>query len=100
MEGPCLPEGSGGEQPPEELDYGQRAAEAYNARMWLFERGLSETGARKRLKRGGFSDFTVKNCEEAYGHRFGAVSAEEHGVGGQAVERQHVLFDDGDHQPD
>ena len=66
MEGPYLPEGSGGEQPPEDLEGAvQHLAEVYNARMWLFSR-IIEEGHRVR-KRRRFSDYSTKNCEEAYG---------------------------------
>ncbi len=59
LEGPLLPQGSGDGQSPEDL----RAAEVYAARMWLFEHA---EGARKRRKV-TFSDYTTKNCEEAWG---------------------------------
>ena len=73
MEGPYLPEGSGGEEPPAypqmvvittERGVEIRASEVYNARMWLFENGLSGSSSRKRRRR--FSDYTAKNCEEAW----------------------------------
>ena len=81
MEGLLLPEGSGGEEPPEEpqdvLDASERAMELYNAKMWLFEQGLSGHTVRRRRR---MSDYTTKNCEEAYGGREGRP-AEADGVG-------------------
>ncbi len=71
MEGPHLPEGSGGEEPPEELsqfELNLLAAEVYEARMWLFDHVVMMGGhtVRKRRKIG---DYTTKNCEEAWGQR-------------------------------
>ena len=72
MEGPYLPEGSGGEQPPEEpkelvgeelTGAIERAAVVYNARMLLFE----EQANRKPRKRRSMNDYRTKNCEEAWG---------------------------------
>ena len=68
MEGPILPEGSGGEEPPEELpdtwvDENGRS-DAYEERMYAFERLFDNpTPVRRRRRR--FSDYTAKNCEEA-----------------------------------
>ena len=69
MEGPLLPEGSGGEEPPEwPRDPDEEAAMTYNARMWLFERNITDSsGHSVRRKRRAFSDYTAKNCEEAWG---------------------------------
>ena len=67
MEGPILPEGSGGEEPPEEP---RRAELVYNARMAGFEAlwaGQAAPGRTERKRR--FSDYTEKNCEEAWGAR-------------------------------
>jgi len=81
MEGPLLPEGSGGEEPPEELpDHTLRAAEAYNSRMWLFEQMLSSHNWRKR-RRKGRNVYETKNCEEAWGDRNGSSSEAEHRLG-------------------
>ena len=66
MEGPYLPEGSGGEEPSEELtNRVSRAAEVYNARMWLFSKIIEEGHTVRKRRR--LSDYTAKNCEEAYG---------------------------------
>ena len=64
MEGPLLPQGSGDGQSPEDL----QAQEAYDARMWRFEVLVTSSRAVQR-KRRAFSDYTDKNCEEAYGGR-------------------------------
>ena len=65
MEGTILPEGSGGEEPPEEL----RALEVYNARMWLFQNVVGEGSPTISRRRRVFRDYTTKNCEESWGYR-------------------------------
>ena len=67
MEGPYLPEGSGGEQPPEATwtEADNRALEAYEARIRAFEGMLEQTG-RKPKRRRKFHDYTTANCEEAW----------------------------------
>ncbi len=67
MEGPYLPEGSGGEQPPEELSPEDLAQEGYEGRMRAFDALWEPSGARKVRKRRYMSDYTTKNCEEAWG---------------------------------
>jgi len=62
--GPFLPGGSGGEYPPEEPWIERRMQEAYNARMWLFIKAQEQVKSKRRR---AFSDYTSKNCEEAYG---------------------------------
>ena len=69
--GPYLPEGSGDAESPEEL----RASEVYAARMWLFENPVRFT-LRKRRR---FSDYTTKNCEEAFRARGRSPEADEVG---------------------
>ena len=63
MEGPYLPEGSGGEQPPEWL---QRQLVAYAAGL---EAAYGTPVRGRRGKRRALSDYTTKNCEEAWGDR-------------------------------
>ncbi len=78
MEGPCLPEGSGGEEPPEEpyqlalpwKDENGRS-DVYEERMYAFER-LFDFSKGKRKKRRRFHEYTEKNCEEACGEGGGA----------------------------
>ena len=66
MEGPILPGGSGGEESPEEPLWLRVRAEAqYLRRLAAFEASLHVKG-RKRPRR-MFRDFTIKNCEEAWG---------------------------------
>ena len=67
MEGLLLPEGSGDAESPEEpKGCGvERALEVYEERLAAFERGLSLLG--RAAKRRRFSDYTTKNCEEAWG---------------------------------
>ena len=60
-----IPEGPGDTQSPE-FWADVRAAEVYAARMWLFEHGLGSVRY-PRARRRHFSDYTVKNCEEASG---------------------------------
>ena len=81
MEGSLLPEGSGGEEPPEGsgVSPDERAAEVYNARMWLFEQCLSSHIIRKRRR--GRRDYARKNCEEAWGNRGGQKPKADDGVG-------------------
>ena len=71
MEGPFLPEGSGGEEPPEELDWAIDAK--ISAQMLRKERvfitAVGRQGGHGQSKRRRFSDYTVKNCEEARGER-------------------------------
>jgi len=82
MEGPYLPEGSGGEEPPEEpneLVCDMLALMVYNARMEAFEAAVLHrkvSTVRKRRQKG---DYTTKNCEEAYGR--GGGSEADDGVG-------------------
>ena len=62
MEGPLLPEGPGGEEPPEEPQGHQEK----------YELGLSAAALEGRaapVRRRRFSDYTNKNCEEASGER-------------------------------
>jgi len=71
MEGPYLPgESEGEESSAEPLSPEDRAAEVYNARMRLFELAHepASLGRRRRLRR-AYRDYTVKNCEEAWGGR-------------------------------
>ena len=68
MEGPCLPEGSGGEEPPEEpKDPDMLALMVYNARMEAFEAAALFRKVSAVRKRRSKSDYTTKNCEEAWG---------------------------------
>ena len=68
MERPCLPEGSGGEEPPAltQAEMDQHAAEVYNARMWLFGEILE---GHKLRRRRNVNDYRKKNCEETIGSR-------------------------------
>jgi len=68
-EGSFLPEGSGDEQSPELVDdVGEgRALQVYEERMAVFEQGLARMPRNSYRKRRRFSDYTVKNCEEASG---------------------------------
>jgi len=81
MEGPYLPEGSGGEEPPEELSPDDLAQEAYEGRMLAFDALWEPSRAPKRRKRRQMGDYTAKNCEEAYGQR-GEGSAANDSLGG------------------
>ena len=75
MEGPYLPEGSGGEEPPEGLswdDLNERALQQYEQRLLQFELGLNNIG--KRQRRRSLLDYITKNCEEARGQREGGAS--------------------------
>ena len=81
MEGSLLPEGSGGEEPPAGpgISPDERAAEVYNARMWLFEQCLGSHIVRKRrMKR---RDYARKDCEEAIGNRGGPRPKADDGLG-------------------
>ena len=74
MEGPILPEGSGGEEPPEwtaeaDLSLEERALQQYEARMRSFADGLFYLGP-KRKRRRTISGYRAKNCEETWGNRF------------------------------
>ena len=62
-ERPYLPEGSGDEESPEEPG---DSLGGYEERMWAFERMLDKMG--RRPKRRLLSDYTKKNCEEAWGY--------------------------------
>ena len=67
MEGPFLPEGSGDAESPE---LAQRAAEQYEFSMRAFHDATGERGRLMRLRRRrSLSEYTAKNCEEAYGGR-------------------------------
>ena len=70
MERSYLPEGSGGEEPPEEPSaiQDEAALEAYEERMAAFERSLPFVGTSRRRRR--MSDYTVKNCEECVASRW------------------------------
>ena len=72
MEGPYLPGGSGGEEPPEDLtELDERALAQYERRFRDFEETLAILGRMSRpKKRRNFSDYTAKNCEEAYSSRW------------------------------
>jgi len=72
MEGSYLPEGPGGEEPPEELSLEDQAQESYEGRMRAFDALFAEaSGARRSRKRRHIVDYTWKNCEEAWGGRGG-----------------------------
>ena len=82
MEGPYLPEGSGDEESPEEPNWSymdERALRQYEERLAQFDSWvLMPWGVRKRRK---LSDYTAKNCEEAWGGRSSPGSAETHRLG-------------------
>ena len=65
-----IPEGSGGEEPPEGLikSAEDRAKLVYGARMVLFAEATQWRAAKRRTRR-FMSDYTAKNCEEAWGGR-------------------------------
>ena len=71
MEGLFLPEGSGGEEPParpgKNSDENGRS-DVYQQRMYMFER-LFDFPTSKSRKRRPFSDYTARNCEEAWAGR-------------------------------
>ena len=74
MEGPILPEGSGGEEPPEEPQEDEeallRAEGVYQARMWRFEQVLDKSRTKPKKVRRRLSDYTERNCEEAGAERW------------------------------
>ena len=73
MEGLIIPEGSGGEEPPEEAQmalWDERAKAQQEKRMIAFENNLNYVRARTRKRRDAFHDYTTKNCEEACGERW------------------------------
>ena len=82
MEGPYLPEGSGGEEPPEELSLDvlacTKAYVEYHRRMSAFKDvvGLRELPVAKRARR-RMHDYTTKNCEEAFGEGRGGGSSSD-----------------------
>ena len=84
MEGPFLPEGSGDAESPEEPlhlmgeDKNGRS-DVYQQRMYAFERLFVYSMPKGKKKRRMFSDYTCKNCEEAYGE--GGSSPKDHSVG-------------------
>ena len=69
MEGPILPGGSGGKEPPElpgQLAlWDERARLQQEKRLMQFEQALDERARGKRKKRRAFNDYRTKNCEEA-----------------------------------
>ena len=70
MEGPYLPEGSGGEEPPEELpELAERALQQYEQRLRDFEETLRILGSTRRPRRRRFNEYTAKNCEECWAGR-------------------------------
>jgi len=81
-----LPEGPGGEQPPEELTPEDLAQESYEGRMRAFDALWDPSGARKpRKRRRYFGDYATKNCEEAWGQWDGRSEAND-SVGGYVRE--------------
>ena len=74
MEGPYLPEGSGDEESPEYIGtrgIDKDAQVVYTKRMESFEalyEGQTPVGKKRRRS---LHDYTVKNCEEASGGRWG-----------------------------
>ena len=75
MEGPYLPEGSGGEEPPEEPSQEiserafERALHVYEERLFAFEKGLESIMRSTMRRRKSVRDYITKNCEEALGER-------------------------------
>ena len=73
MEGPFLPEGSGGEEPPEEPRqlhmWDERVRLQQEKRLLAFEQVLDHVEAKPRKRRNLFNDYTAKNCEESWGGR-------------------------------
>ena len=69
MEGPLLPEGPGGEEPPEWPGDGSAESEqafgVYQERLDAFERLFVYPRGKRRRR---MSDYTCKNCEEAWGY--------------------------------
>ncbi len=72
MEGPLLPEGSGGEEPPAWL---RRQLEAYARGL---EAAAFYVGPAKKRRRRPIRGYTIQNCEEAIADRGrqGATSAD------------------------
>ncbi len=74
MEGPYLPEGSGGEEPPEDTQaafWDDRVRAQLLRKERAFERAQEALTSKRRVRRHSFSDYTAKNCEEACGERGG-----------------------------
>ena len=72
MEGPILPEGSGGEEPPAVVQFpmwNERVRIQQERRMAVFELALEGYTPAMRQRRGSFNDYRIKNCEEASGSR-------------------------------
>ena len=72
MEGPLLPGGSGGEEPPEDPQlalWAQKAADDYELSMRAFEDNTGDRGRSYRKRRHRFSEYTAKNCEESWAGR-------------------------------
>ena len=73
MEGPILPGGSGGKEPPEEPTqlalWDERARLQQERKMSGFEKVLDKFIQKVRKRRKLFNDYTRANCEEAYGER-------------------------------
>ena len=70
-----IPEGSGGEEPPEEPQqmalWDERVRIQQERKMMLFAQATNKTGegqTRKKKRRQLFHDYTVANCEEAWGY--------------------------------
>ena len=77
MEGSLLPEGSGGEEPPADPKRSAPRGVDIQAEMWYhrkvraFERVLEGRTPRGTRRRKAFSEYTARNCEEAYGEGAG-----------------------------
>ena len=75
MEGPLLPGGSGGKEPPEEPQEENKRSVDKQAELWYtgsmarFAQALD--GPKRRARKERLSDYTTKNCEEAWGYRNG-----------------------------
>ena len=67
--------------PPEGAPRGEeeRALAVYEERIAAFERSLNEIGRPRRRRK--FSDYTTKNCEEAWSVRGRSGAKEGDGVG-------------------
>ena len=76
QERPFLPEGSGDEESPEWL---RRQLEAYAAGLVA---AFTDPVAGARKVRRAFRDYTIKNCEEAYGVRGGEGAKARDRLGG------------------
>jgi len=74
MEGPFLPAGSGGAEPPEEApvpDLEERVRLQQEKRMFGFEKAQEGYSSPRRKRRHSFDDYAQRNCEEASAERLG-----------------------------